>query len=147
MGSAIVVVVLIVDLPDLTVHITRDQSNHSVAKQSNKYTLKLDTVQSDTNNKPVIHFDKHIVIKLTNQRGLVYAVYNQDGLGWSIWLECLSQKCNSSHVGHRPFELDQRLLTEGQSPRHQSAYQPIKLAVLIGGFKIKLPSHQSALTV
>ena len=55
---AIVVVVLIVDLTDLTVHITRDQSNHSVAKQSNKYTLKLDTVQSDT-NKPVIHFDRN----------------------------------------------------------------------------------------
>ena len=83
------------------------------------------------------HFDKHIVIKLTNQSGLVYAVYNQDGLGWSIWLECLSQKCYSNHVGHRRFELDQRLLTEGQSPRHQSAYQPIKLSVLIGGFKNK----------
>merc|ERR1712121_317789 len=83
------------------------------------------------------HSDKHIVIKLTNQSGLVYAVYNQDGLGWSIWLECLSQKCNSNQVGHRRFELDQRRLTEGQSPRHQSAYQPIKLSVLIGGFKIK----------
>ena len=74
-------------------------------------------------------------------------MYNQDGLGWSIWLECLSQKCNSNYVGYRRFELDQRLLIEGQSPRHQSAYQPIKLSVLIGGFKIKLPSNQSALIV
>merc|ERR1712121_445483 len=65
----------------------------------------------------------------------VYAVYNQDGLGWSIWLKCLSQKCNSHHLGHRGFELDQHLLTEGQSPRHQSAYEPIKLSVLIGGLK------------
>ena len=89
--SAIVVVVLIVNLTDLTVHITRDQSNHSVAKQSNKYTLKLDTVQSDTNNKPVIHFDRNnlshtsdtqFLIKLINHGYLELTSRKPDRRDW-----------------------------------------------------------------